>query len=143
MFPLCRTCAEKEKQDRREHDEEQRSLTKTWVSIELNKALEKGYKPVEIYEVMHFPKNYAFRTHQGKEVRCKIRGFTLNIRNSRVLNFESMRNMIQNQMTELRMTVHDSHKIEEMLKHVKYYLNRKVKYTPLSLISVLCGMKAS
>ena len=41
------------------------------------------------------PKNYAFRTHQGKEV-CKIQGFTLNMRNSQVLNFESMRNMIQN-----------------------------------------------
>ena len=56
------------------------------------------------------PKNYAFRTHQGKEV-CKIRGFFLNIRNSRVLNFESMRNMIQNQMTERRMTAHDPHKM--------------------------------
>ena len=56
MFPLCHTCAEKEKQDRCEHDDEQRSLTGTWVSVELNKALEKGYKLVEVYEVMHFPK---------------------------------------------------------------------------------------
>ena len=92
------------------------------------------------------PKNYAFRTHQGKEV-CKIRGFTLNIRNSRVLNFESMRNMIQNRMTELRMTVHDPHKIvrnaktRQVLSSTNLY--RKIKYTPLSLISVLCGMKAS
>ena len=54
-----------------------------------------------------------------------------------------MRNMIQNQMTELRMTVHDPHKIVRNAKHVKYYLNRKIKYTPLSLISVLCEMKAS
>ena len=56
MFPLCRSCAEKEKQERCEHDDEQRSLTRTWVSVELNTAIEKSYTLVEIFKVMHFPK---------------------------------------------------------------------------------------
>ena len=39
------------------------------------------------------PKNYAYKTVQG-EVVCKIRGFTLNCRNSLLLNFESMKDIV-------------------------------------------------
>lgn len=35
-------------------------------------------------------KNYAYETQQGK-VECKVRGFTLNVRGSEVLNFETMK----------------------------------------------------
>ncbi|XP_054720430.1 uncharacterized protein LOC129230067 [Uloborus diversus] len=41
------------------------------------------------------PKNYAFETSSGKTC-CKIRGFTLNFRNSRKLNFLSMKDIILN-----------------------------------------------
>ena len=39
------------------------------------------------------PKNYAYRTHLGKS-DCKVRGFTLNVRGSQVINFDSMKELI-------------------------------------------------
>ena len=39
------------------------------------------------------PKNYAYQLKNGAQV-CKIRGFTLNHRNSLVLNFESMKDLV-------------------------------------------------
>ena len=42
-------------------------------------------------------KNYAYKTRQGK-VECKVRGFTLNVRGSAVLNFNTMK---QNILSEL------------------------------------------
>ncbi|XP_078699560.1 uncharacterized protein LOC144926542 [Branchiostoma floridae x Branchiostoma belcheri] len=53
MFPLCYTCAVNQQQ-KCNHTDEERSLVGTWVTTELNKAVEKGYKMVEIYEVHHF-----------------------------------------------------------------------------------------
>jgi len=35
-------------------------------------------------------KNYAYNTRDGK-TECKVRGFTLNVRGSAVLNFETMK----------------------------------------------------
>ena len=43
------------------------------------------------------PKNYAYKTHTGK-VECKVRGFTLNVRGSAVLNFETMKNNILSEL---------------------------------------------
>lgn len=45
------------------------------------------------------PKNYAYRTERGDTV-CKIRGFTLNYKNSLILNFNAVKEMIE----ELEMT---------------------------------------
>ena len=61
------------------------------------------------------PKNYAYVTNNGKQV-CKVRGFTLNTRGQRVLNFQSIRNHILEEITdpleEPRVIVmHDPHKI--------------------------------
>lgn len=39
------------------------------------------------------PKNYAYRTATGK-TSCKVRGFTLNFRNTQLLNFESIKNLV-------------------------------------------------
>ncbi|XP_049334558.1 uncharacterized protein LOC125801697 isoform X1 [Astyanax mexicanus] len=56
MFPLCRTCAEQENQLQScTHSDKDRSITGTWVSIELMKAIEKGYVVTKIHEVWHFP----------------------------------------------------------------------------------------
>ncbi|GFS50732.1 uncharacterized protein TNCV_111211 [Trichonephila clavipes] len=44
MFPLCRTCAETLNQKTCSHTEEERSITGTWVTEEVKKAREKGYK---------------------------------------------------------------------------------------------------
>ena len=42
-------------------------------------------------------KNYAYQTKDGK-VECKVRGFTLNVRGSAVLNFETMKNNILSEL---------------------------------------------
>ncbi|XP_062602351.1 uncharacterized protein LOC134264065 [Saccostrea cucullata] len=57
LFPLCRTCAEQQdstSQDRCQHTDRERSLTGTWVTSELHKALDMGYTLEQIYEVWHF-----------------------------------------------------------------------------------------
>ena len=55
MFPLCRTCADNLQQEPCHHSDAERTLHGTWVTLELEKALEKGYKLVRI--VWHFPEH--------------------------------------------------------------------------------------
>ena len=56
LFPLCRTCAESNIQDFCLHENpEDRVLIGTWVSVELDKAVELGYQILEKYEAWHFP----------------------------------------------------------------------------------------
>ena len=58
------------------------------------------------------PKNYAYQTAQGETV-CKIRGFTLNTRNGKLLNFDTMKRLVtstKEQQQEI-VTVVDPHKI--------------------------------
>ena len=55
MFPLCRKCAESLQQTPCEHTDEERMLSGTWCSIEIDKALELGYRVVRMIEVWHFP----------------------------------------------------------------------------------------
>ncbi|GFQ82228.1 uncharacterized protein TNCT_105281 [Trichonephila clavata] len=47
MFPLCRTCAETLNQNICSHTDEERSITGTWVTEEVKKAREKGYKIIK------------------------------------------------------------------------------------------------
>ena len=53
MFPLCFTCA-KFRNGNFTHNENQRCFTGTWVTEEIQKAVELGYKILEIYEVWHY-----------------------------------------------------------------------------------------
>ena len=53
LFPLCGTCAVT-KDEICEHSNNERSLSGAWVSLELYKALELGYKIVKIHEVWDF-----------------------------------------------------------------------------------------
>ena len=55
MFPLCRTCDKTLQKTPCKHREEERTLSGTWCSIEIDKALEIGYRVVRIIEVWHFP----------------------------------------------------------------------------------------
>jgi hypothetical protein len=64
MFPLCRTCADNLQQEPCHHSDAERTLHGTWVTLELEKALEKGYKLVRIDEVWHFPEHTEW-TVQG------------------------------------------------------------------------------
>ena len=62
------------------------------------------------------PKNYGYRTHQGK-VECKVRGFTLNARGQDQLNFDLLKaNVIDDVTTPLDdprvIPVYNRHKIK-------------------------------
>lgn len=44
LFPLCKTCAVQKQTSKCNHTDEDRSISGTWVTCELYKAVEKGYK---------------------------------------------------------------------------------------------------
>ena len=56
VFPLCVKCAEK-KQQKCDHNLEERQFIGTWTTEEVKKAIEKGYQITKIYEVWHFEKS--------------------------------------------------------------------------------------
>ena len=53
MFPLCMKCAE-ESSSSCHHTLEERCLVGTWVSLELEKALDMGYRLIHVYEIWNF-----------------------------------------------------------------------------------------
>ena len=62
-FPLCATCVEDEmakpmleRSNICTHTDQQRQITGTWCTPELEKAVEKGYTILKIHGVWHFPK---------------------------------------------------------------------------------------
>ena len=55
---------------------------------ELTDELESGEHIVEF--VSGGPKNYSYKTNTNKET-CKVRGFSLNFTNSRLINFDSVK----------------------------------------------------
>ena len=55
MFPLCKSCADVCAQIPCTHSERERAIQGTWCSVELEKALEKGYSILQMHEVWHFP----------------------------------------------------------------------------------------
>ena len=57
MFPLCTACADTCNQASCSHSECERAIQGTWCSVELEKALEKGYHILQMHEVWHFPEN--------------------------------------------------------------------------------------
>ncbi|XP_018107332.1 uncharacterized protein LOC108710705 [Xenopus laevis] len=54
VFPLCYTCASNGQATECQHCDEERALTGTWCTMEIQLALEKGYTLAKIYEVWHF-----------------------------------------------------------------------------------------
>ena len=61
-FPLCRTCVETQQQTPCEHTDNERVLHGTWVSIELEKAIELGYKVVKMEVLWHFSHSEQYNT---------------------------------------------------------------------------------
>ena len=57
IFPLCVKCAVENNQAKCTHTDEERAFVGTWSTVEVNKAIEKGYQVEEIYEVWHFEKS--------------------------------------------------------------------------------------
>ena len=65
------------------------------------------------------PKNYAYETFKENQC-CKVRGFTLNARGQKILNFNSMKNLVldeilneeeEQQQQPRTLTLHNPHKI--------------------------------
>ncbi|XP_069505099.1 uncharacterized protein [Ambystoma mexicanum] len=54
MFPLCMACAESKQTEKCTHSDEERSITGTWCTVELEVALQKGYRLGKIHEIWHF-----------------------------------------------------------------------------------------
>ncbi|XP_046406254.1 probable DNA polymerase [Ischnura elegans] len=54
LFPLCRTCALEENQGDCRHEEAERTLTGTWVTCELKKAVSLGYIIVKMHEAWSY-----------------------------------------------------------------------------------------
>jgi hypothetical protein len=51
-FPLCACCADRKEQRACRHSDRQRSWKTAYTHAELNKALELGYKVLNVYEVV-------------------------------------------------------------------------------------------
>ena len=56
MFGLCRTCMEEENQLDCTHDDEDRMLAGTFVSIEVKQAILQGFKLGHVYEIWNWPR---------------------------------------------------------------------------------------
>lgn len=54
MFVLCRTCAVNKQLSKCNHTNKQRSLTGTWVSLELQRAQQLGYTILRLHEIWHY-----------------------------------------------------------------------------------------
>ena len=54
LFTLCNTCAKTRLQTQCHHNHDERALVGTWVTDEVKKAIQMGYKIEKIYEVWHF-----------------------------------------------------------------------------------------
>ena len=72
VFSLCYECAKK-KIEICNHNERERCLIGTWCTNEVKKALEKGYKLLEIYEVHNFKEksNDLFKPYIKRFMKIK------------------------------------------------------------------------
>ncbi len=59
LFPLCHKCASL-RQAECDHSDEERSWIGTWATPEVEKALEKQYRVLEVYEVWHYKESSQF-----------------------------------------------------------------------------------
>ena len=54
LFPLCGQCAVT-RHNYCDHKDDERKIVGTWTSMEVQKAVKKGYKIKKIIEVLHYP----------------------------------------------------------------------------------------
>ena len=79
------------------------------------------------------PKNYAYKLDTGKTC-CKVRGFTLNFRNSQQTNFDSVVHMVNN-VDAPHITITNPYQIMREPK------TKKIKTKPLSKVCRVCYNK--
>ena len=84
MFPLCKKCVEDqldrpwfERTNICAHTDKERTMTGTWCTAELQKAVEKGYRILKIHEVWHFhedqQKEGLFTPYVNTLLKCSKR----------------------------------------------------------------------
>lgn len=66
-FPLCRTCVETTNQSRCTHSDEERYIIGTYATPEIQKAVEKGYTIIKVYEVWHFKDSCQYEPENQSE----------------------------------------------------------------------------
>lgn len=54
IFTLCSTCAISQQKTKCCHNDQERAITGTWVTLEVQEALKHGYKVVKVYEIWHY-----------------------------------------------------------------------------------------
>ncbi|XP_060564754.1 uncharacterized protein LOC132723964 [Ruditapes philippinarum] len=64
-FPLCRTCADTENQNPCACSEQERELTGTWCTPEIQTAVKLGYQIKKIYEVYHWEESTQYDPKTG------------------------------------------------------------------------------
>ena len=68
MFPLCSVCASEQSSNNLcEHSDTQRCLKGTWISDEVKKAVEKGYRVLKVYEVWHYNEVWQYIPGSGNK----------------------------------------------------------------------------
>ncbi|OOY49400.1 hypothetical protein BOV97_12840 [Solemya velum gill symbiont] len=92
---------------------------------ELTNELEGGDYITEF--VSGGPKNYAYRTHSGKET-CKVRGFTLNFINSQIINFQTVKDIVTTEEAGHVTTVNPRKICRDKLKRKLYNREEEKKY---------------
>lgn len=65
-FPLCRTCADSENQTDCTCSVDERAITGTWCTPELQMAMSKGYTILKIYEIYHFAETSTYDLETGE-----------------------------------------------------------------------------
>ena len=73
------------------------------------------------------PKNYAYTTSDGDEC-CKIRGFTLNHRNSQLLNFETMKQLVTHQSGQKIILDPETKIVRDKKRRLVYNTQQKKDY---------------
>ena len=86
------------------------------------------------------PKNYAYNTKQGKQT-CKVRGFTLNAHGQRILHFNSMKELVINEILEpedepCTLSLHTPIKSQDAQPLKLFIQLRKTRNTNWCLINV-------
>ena len=65
MFVLCKRCAELGNQGKCTHSDNSRALTGTWVSVELQAAVRKGYRILKFYEAWQYDETTVYDPISG------------------------------------------------------------------------------
>ena len=74
MFALCKTSADTANQTSCTHSDAETAIQGTWCSVEVMKALEKGYRILQLHEVWHFPQktNTLFKEYIDTFAKIKL-----------------------------------------------------------------------